>query len=64
MAATVFMEYRDVQDKITNVDGPFPLCKAPFIFTGKDALNKIEPAFQEWLQESVLQGLIEWQQKL
>lgn len=65
MAANVFMEYRDQPDEgYAQIDGPHILCKTPFTFTGKDSAEQIIPPFQDWLQESVLQGLIQWQQKL
>ena len=64
LAAIVFLEYREQQEGGTQVDGPYTVCKKPFIFTSKDSETQVLPAFNDWLRESVLAGLIKWQQTL
>jgi Fic family protein len=63
-AATVFLECREDQEGGVQIDGPHIVCNNPFIFTSKDSKAQILPAFNDWLQESILQGLTLWQQKL
>ncbi len=64
MAAVAFFEVVAIDEGAQLPMESQPLSSAPFIFTAHDKLEDSRPKFLEWIEKRILQGLLEWQQKM
>ena len=64
MAGIIFLEYRESVDGGVNIDGPYPLCDKPYLFTANDQEEKITLSFKDWVHTGLMNGLVMWQQKI
>lgn len=65
MAGIMFLEYRErVENNDVTIDGPYPLCDKPYLFTSEDHKENIAASFKEWVHTGLMNGLVMWQQKI
>jgi len=65
MAVSAFLEFRTTSEEDeTNIEGPILICQDIFQFSYRESESEIIHKFNMWLEETIMIGIGEWQNRL